>query len=332
MSPLVSLILCVKNGMPYLPDALASVAGQSYRNIELVVQDAESNDETLEAVAVVTNSLSAVEVVSEPDAGIGDAYNRAVARCHGEIVGSIDADNVLLPDAVQQAVEFLGSRPTTAAVYGGSNMLAPDGEILYPWLPDEFDLLRLLACELVPPFAVSFFNRRICGQELRFDPSLRTCADFDLWLRLSELPIERMSSILGGTRLSDASMTRREETYDQYIVDKTDALERFLGRFEPSALIDSARARSLAGLHFWSAESIWDIAGARNDRFERYLARALQLDPGSKWGKRLSELPSTRVAPQLEEPTEAPQPRSPQRGGWLLARLRDRQSSANSDV
>src|SRR4051812_31760457 len=109
MGPLVSLILCVKNGMPYLPDALASVAGQSHRNIELVVQDAESNDGTLEALAAVSNRLPVVDVVSEPDAGIGDAYNRAIARCRGEIVGSIDADNVLMPDAVEQAVEFLGS-------------------------------------------------------------------------------------------------------------------------------------------------------------------------------------------------------------------------------
>ena len=332
MTPLVSLILCVKNGMPYLPDALASVADQSYRNVELVVQDAESNDGTIEAVAAVANSLQAVDVVSEPDAGIGDAYNRAVARCHGEIVGSIDADNVLVPDAVEQAVEFLGSGATTAAVYGGSNMLAPDGEILYPWLPGEFDLLRRLACELVPPFAVSFFNRSVCGEELRFDPTFRTCADFDLWLRLSELPIQHMPSILGGTRLSDASMTRREETYDQYIVDKTDALERFLGRFEQSALTDSVRARSLAGLHFWSAESIWDIAGARNDRFERYLARALDLDPGSERGKRLSDLPPTRVAPELEEPSETPQPQRRSRGGRLFGRLGPRQSSANSDV
>jgi glycosyltransferase involved in cell wall biosynthesis len=320
MGPLVSLILCVKNGMPHLPDALASVADQGYQDIELVVQDAESNDGTLGAVAAVTNRLPAVEVVSEPDAGVGDAYNRAVARCHGEIVGSIDADNVLMPDAVEQAVEFLGSRPTTAAVYGGSNMLAPDGEILYPWLPDEFDLLRLLACELVPPFAVSFFNRRVCGEELRFDPSLRTCADFDLWLRLSELPIQRIPSILGGTRLSDASMTRREETYDQYIVDKTDAIARFLGRFEQSALVDSVRSRSLAGLHFWSAESIWDIADGRNDRFERYLARALQLDPGSEWGKRLTELPSTRAAAHLDEPSEVTPPRRRARGGRLFAR------------
>jgi glycosyltransferase involved in cell wall biosynthesis len=307
MGPLVSLILCVKNGMPYLPDALESVIGQSYPRIELVVQDAKSNDGTLEAISASEDLIPSVDVVSEPDEGIGDAYNRAVTRCRGEIVGSIDADNLLLPDAVERVVEFLGSRPTVAAAYGGSNMISAEGGFLFPWMPDTFDLLRLVTCELVPPFAVSFFNRQICGPELRFDSRLRTCADFDLWLRLSSLSIERVPYILGGTRLSDASMTRREETYDQYIVDKTSALEWYLAQFERSRLIEAIRTRAIAGFHLWSAGAVYDISNGRSHRFERYLARALELDPASPWAAQLSELPLERLTP-ASDPSEAEPP------------------------
>ena len=291
--PLVSLILCVKNGLPYLPDALASLADQSYRNFELVVQDAESTDGSLEAIAAATG-LPAVDVRSEPDSGIGDAYNRAVGRCRGELVGSIDSDNTLRPNALECAVDFFAERPGLAAAYGGSNMLKADGAVMYPWMPADFELLRLLECELVPPFAVSFFSRSVCGPELRFEKSLKTCADFDLWLRLSHLPIARMDSILGGTRLSAASMTRRVETYDQCIADKSRALETYLQRFEPSHLVDAVRARGLAGLHFWAAESIYDIAGKRTAQFERYLGRGMLLDPGSPRGARLSRPPAER--------------------------------------
>ena len=288
--------------MPFLPEALASVAAQTYRDFELVVQDAESSDDSLNVVRSVKD-IPRVDVVSEPDTGIGDAYNRAVNRCRGAIVGSIDADNIFEPDALEQAVGFLEVRRTLAAAYGGSNMMDIDGGLLYPWMPGEPDLLRLLTCELVPPFAVSFFNREVCGADLWIDAALRTCADFDLWLRLSHLPIARIPRVLGGTRLSPASMTRRPETYNQYIVDKTTAVENYLAQLAASPVVDAVRAHALAGIHLWSAESVYDIEARRTPQFERYLGRALELDPGSPRAAAAAALPSEkRPSGQFEGP------------------------------
>jgi glycosyltransferase involved in cell wall biosynthesis len=308
--PHVSLILCVKDGMPYLPDALASVSAQTYRDFELVVQDGASTDGSLDVLEAL--DVPAVDLVSEADGGIGDAYNRAVRRCTGAIVGTIDSDNVLEPDALERAVAFLEDA-TFAAAYGGSNMIDAAGTVLYPWMPDEPNLLRLLACELVPPFAVAFFDREVCGDELRFDPALKTCADFDLWLRLWHMPIARMPYILGGTRLTTASMTRRTETYDQYIADKRAALDRYLGQFEPSPLLDAVRAHAEAGIHLWSAESVYDIEGRRTPQFERYVERAVALEPGSPRAAAAAALPPARDLPRVEEepppPTTEPTPR-----------------------
>ncbi|MGZ4357344.1 MAG: glycosyltransferase [Gaiellaceae bacterium] len=304
--PVVSLILCVKNGMPYLPEAVASVAAQTYRSFELVVQDAESTDGSLEFLRGV-EGVPEVRIVTEPDGGIGDAYNRAVSRCHGEIVGSIDADNLLAPHALERAVEFVSQRPDLAAAYGGSNMVSADGELLYPWMPDEFDLLRVLTCELVPPFAVTFFSRAVCGSELRFDESLETCADFDMWLRISHFPIARIPDVLGSTRLSEASMTRRSITYDRYIADKSAALERYLARYEESPLLQAVRARSLAGIRLWAAESVYDVEGGRTAQFERYLDEAEELDPTSAWAERVRAKPESEPASEPEqEPDEEP--------------------------
>ena len=290
MAPRVSLILCVKNGLPFLSEALASVAAQTYRDFEVVVQDAGSTDGSLDVLERAVG-IPQIDIVSEPDGGIGDAYNRAVRRCTSAIVGTIDSDNVLEPDALERIVPFFRAQPSIAATYGGSNMLNGEGEILNPWIPPQPNLLRLLTCELVPPFAASFFNRDVCGNELRFDPSLKTCADFDLWLRLFHLPISRMPHVLAGTRLSEASMTRRPENYDQYIADKTSALERYLSGFEQSHLVDAVRDHALAGIHLWSAESVFNLEGGRTPQFERYLARALELDPGSPRAARATDLP-----------------------------------------
>lgn len=277
--PLVSVVLVVKDGMPYLAAALESIAAQTYDNFEVVVQDGASTDGTLDVLRNAEHLP--LEIESAADGGIGDAYNRAIERCRGSIVGTIDADNLLMPDAIEQAVEFLALRPDVAAAYGGSNMIEADGTLRYPWMPAEFDLLALLTCELVPPFAVSFFSRDLCGSELRFDESLKTCADFDLWLRISHLPIARIDAVLGATRLSAASMTRRASTYEQYIADKRAALERYLARLTSSPLVESLRIHADAGLHIWAADSVYDIEGRVTEQVERYVQHATGLLPES---------------------------------------------------
>jgi glycosyltransferase involved in cell wall biosynthesis len=297
----VSLVLCVKDGMPYLPEALASVAAQTYRDFELIVQDCKSTDGTSVVLAGI-KGLPRVDVVSELDSGIGDAYDRAVGRCRGEIIGSIDADNVLEPDALARAVAAFERFPEAAAVYGGCRVMDAEGTVLYPFMPQEFDALRLLFGELVPPFSVAFFSRRVCGEALRLDASLRTCADFDLWLRISDLPIVRIPEFLGRTRLSEYSMSRRADEYDQYIADKRTALENHLERVQPGLLTEPVRRRALAGLHLWAAEAVYDIEGGRSDRYRRYLAVAAELDPGSPWLARLRDMEETDAEIKEESP------------------------------
>src|SRR3954470_16079290 len=98
-APLVSIILCVRNGFPHVREAVESVRALTYGNYELVVQDGASTDGTLEYVRSI-EGLPAISIVSAADSGIGQGFNRAVQRCRGEIVGSVDADNRLRPDAL----------------------------------------------------------------------------------------------------------------------------------------------------------------------------------------------------------------------------------------
>jgi glycosyltransferase involved in cell wall biosynthesis len=324
--PAVSLLLVVKNGMPYLREAVESVRLQTFRDFEVIVQDGGSSDGSLELLGAV-GDIPGWDVVSELDSGIGDAYNRALKRASGSVIGSLDSDNVLEPHALGAVTDFLSARPELAAAYGGSNMLDASGDLLYPWMPGEFDLLRLLTMELVPPFAVSFFVRSVCGDALRFDEQLATCADFDLWLRLSDRPIARIPQVLGGTRLSEASMTRRSGTYDQYIEDKTTALERFFRSAPSSAVVECVRDHALAGLYLWSAESVYDIERRRTSQFEAYLAQAAQADPGSPWLSRLASLPAEADADRDEDSSDivpasepAPSKARPYRRPWLKPR------------
>jgi glycosyltransferase involved in cell wall biosynthesis len=107
--------------MPYVRDALASLRRQTYRRFEVVVQDGGSSDGTAEFLSSL--ELDRVEFRSEPDGGIGDAYNRAFERCSGELVATLDADNLLPPEALSQAVRAWLRNPRVAALYGAVQVI-----------------------------------------------------------------------------------------------------------------------------------------------------------------------------------------------------------------
>ena len=106
---------------------------------------------------------------------------------------------------------------------------------------------------------------------------MKTCADYDLWLRFSHLPIVRTEAVLGSTRLSDKSMTRNADRYEQFCRDKLQALDRHVARHSDDA---GLRDESAAGIYCWAAESLASIDGSSEQR-AAMLRRAEELDPGS---------------------------------------------------
>jgi hypothetical protein len=267
--PFVSLILVVRNGMPLLPEALASVQAQTYRNFELVVQDGASTDGTLESLERVTD-VPSISIVSEPDSGIGQAYNRALGRCRGQMIGSIDSDNLLYPHALETIVTRFAEHPDAAVIYTACDMIHADGSLSHYWAPPAFDLLGLLDGSVVPPFGTSFFAPRICGDALEFDERMQTVADFDLWLRLSHLNIVRAFDALGAVRMSEKSSTWNADNYTRMVALKIASLRRFIDRAPRGRVLDQLRERCEAGIHLWALDSMASIDGDQEHRDELF--------------------------------------------------------------
>jgi glycosyltransferase involved in cell wall biosynthesis len=265
-----------KNGMPFVHEAVASLEAQTFDDYELVIQDAASTDGTAEFLGQLR--IAHVQMISEQDSGLGDAYNRAFPRCRGEIVGTLDADNLLLPNALETVDAMFRKLPTAVAVYGAVRMIDARGHEVGSFVPEEFDQRALMRCELVPPFSTSFFHRQRCGPELRGDASLTTNQDFELWLRLSDREIVRSTTLLGATRLSYKSMSRNAENYERFCAEKIAALERFIAerpRLQPE------RNAAVTGIYCWAAESILEIEGP-GPRLQSFIDRATALCPGDK--------------------------------------------------
>jgi glycosyltransferase involved in cell wall biosynthesis len=259
--------------MPFVREAIASLEAQSFDDYELVIQDAASTDGTAEFLRQVR--LSNVHMLSELDSGLGDAYNRAFPRCRGEIVGTLDADNLMVPNALEAVDALFREHRTAVAIYGAVKMIDETGQQVGLFVPEAFDRHALMRCELVPPFSTSFFHRQRCGPELRGDASLTAAQDFELWLRLSDRDIVRSTTVLGATRLSHKSMSRNAENYERFCGEKIVALERFIAD-RPG--LKPERSAAVTGIYCWAAESVLEIEG-RGPRFESFVARAAALSP-----------------------------------------------------
>lgn len=277
--PLISMILIVKNGMPFIGSAIESVRAQLYTNLQLVVQDCMSDDGSSELLAGIDEIE--IDLVREPDGGIGDAVSRALSRCRGPIVGSIDSDNLLRPGTLHRVAEHFARFPAEAAVYGAVEMIDRAGVSLDVFRPGRFNFLRVLECELVPPWSTTFFRREALSEAFHPGASLKTCADFSAWLHLAHLPIGYIDEPLGATRLSTNSMTCNVDAYEQFCADKIEALKQYLAACKHKPLRTALLLHGQVGIYCWAAGSIAGLDQTRKDLVQSFLGRARAIAPTS---------------------------------------------------
>jgi glycosyltransferase involved in cell wall biosynthesis len=125
-SPLVSAVTIVRDGERFLAEALDSILGQTYGNLDIVVVDDGSTDRSVEiAERFVRAAPDRVRLVSHADGGTrGMSAARAlgVRTAQGDLIGFLDADDVWLPEKIVEQVAVLESHPTAGIVYGRTQM------------------------------------------------------------------------------------------------------------------------------------------------------------------------------------------------------------------
>ena len=118
----ISIITITYNSGKTVEDTLKSVAAQSYKNIEHVVIDGASKDNTLDIVKSFPN----VKLISEPDKGIYDAMNKGVAMTTGDIVGILNSDDFYPSDDIIQKVVNAFNANKVDSIYGDVKFVSPN--------------------------------------------------------------------------------------------------------------------------------------------------------------------------------------------------------------
>lgn len=107
--PLVSVLLPVYNGGPYLGASIESLLGQTYRNFELIIVNDGSTDDTAQVIERYQDPR--IRLLNQENRGLSPSLNRAVAAARGKYLARQDADDLSLPSRLEKQVAFLESHP-----------------------------------------------------------------------------------------------------------------------------------------------------------------------------------------------------------------------------
>ena len=178
--PLVSVMIPYYNCEQYIAETIASVEAQHYPNIEIIIVDDGSREESAAFLAGLLESKPSIRLSAQNNQGVAAARNHAARLAKGEYFLFLDADDQILPDYIQKSVAVLESNPDCKLVYPLAEFFdAKEGT----WqLPPYEGIKSLLTGNRIPTASIhraADFNA-LAG----FDENFATHEDWDFWIRL----------------------------------------------------------------------------------------------------------------------------------------------------
>jgi glycosyltransferase involved in cell wall biosynthesis len=269
--PLVSVLLAVHDDARFLREAIDSVLAQRLADLELLVVDDASTDETPAILAAVEDARLTV-LRNDDQGGLAASLNRALERASGKYVARLDADDVALEDRLRRQVERLQADSSTAIVGSAVTDLDEDGRTGRTHvMPVGAIALRWLALFSSPFFhpTVLVDRETLDRHGLRYDPEFLESEDYDLWARLF--------AFADGDNLREPLVLKRVHAA-QASQRRSDVQESFRRRV---ALREIARIAPEL-----DAEALW--RGSRTELLR--LLRAFERRHGASWAVRKAAL------------------------------------------
>ena len=210
----ITLITVCRNAASVIAETLDSVITQTHPKIELVVIDGASTDGTVEILRAFEDRLRAngekrMTLISEPDKGIYDAMNKGLRLATGDVIGFVNAGDLLMtPDVIAKVVRAFESTGADA-VYG--DIIMVDENDIYKvhrtWLSGTYDRNNFRK-GWMPPHVATFIKKSVYDRFGHFNTDLRIGADYEILLRFlykHRIETEHLPEILVRFRLGGMS-------------------------------------------------------------------------------------------------------------------------------
>ena len=219
--PLVSVIIPAYNAEPFIRDTLDSVLSQTYQNIEVLVVDDGSRDNTTEIVENLAKNDLRIILLHQTNQGVAAARNLAIKNAKGEYIAPIDADDIWFPEKLERQMEvMLNSDSSVGLVYAWSVYIEEDSTLTKTCQTSyvEGDVYINLLYGNFLGNASSTLIRRSCfnrvggyNRQMK-EQDAQGCEDWELYLRISEYYKFRVvPEVLIGYRQVIGSMSFNDE-------------------------------------------------------------------------------------------------------------------------
>jgi glycosyltransferase involved in cell wall biosynthesis len=243
-----AIVITTYNHAHFLSYAIASCLRQTARIDEVIVVDDGSTDDP----ASVAARHPEVRMIRQENRGLAAARNTGIAATDATFITFLDADDCLLPEALETGVQHLEARPSAAMVYGAHRMIDASGrpisaKIYFPVLGDAY-LQFLRRGNFIGMHATVVYRREHVLAVGGFDESFRSCEDYELFLRIA-----KAGAIISHERLVAEYRKHGQNMSNNSTIMLATALRALdLQLASGSTVTAEARAAIAAGRIFWT--------------------------------------------------------------------------------
>jgi glycosyltransferase involved in cell wall biosynthesis/SAM-dependent methyltransferase len=203
--PKISIVTPSYNQGKYIERTVRSVLLQRYPNLEYILMDGGSTDETMSRLAPYKDRFSFL--TSETDHGQADAIAKGFARSSGEIMAYLNSDDLLAPGSLHFVADYFKAYPTVDFIYSHRCTVDENDRILSYWiLPPHRDSL-MKRWDFIPQ-ETCFWRRSLFEKAGNVDPDFQFAMDYDLFVRFMNLGcFRRLNRFFGAFRQHSESKT-----------------------------------------------------------------------------------------------------------------------------
>lgn len=187
--PMISVIMATFNEPErFIKESISSILNQTYSNLELLVADDSSTEETIRAIDELASSDKRIKIIrKEQRMGFVNALNIALKKAKGELIARMDGDDVAVLQRFEKQVAFFESHPKIDVLGGAMNIQNENSEITsvrhYP--SGGIKLLCWMSLRDPVGHPTVMFRRRIIDNGLFYDEGMnKGCEDTEFWFRL----------------------------------------------------------------------------------------------------------------------------------------------------
>ena len=186
--PLISVIIPVYNGNGYLPAALLSILNQTYKNLEIIVIDDGSTDNSYEIMKNFAKEDKRLRIFKNPkNLNISHTLNRGIKLAKGQYLARMDADDVALPHRLEKQIKYLLDHPEVVIVGGQCQTIDITGKVIgrkhFPRTDKQIRDALYTTNPIQHPTAV--INRALLPKNFTwYNAVLPPAEDYDLFFRL----------------------------------------------------------------------------------------------------------------------------------------------------